>query len=299
LGGRGQQIGRGLFVTTDQAFAAHLLTQKSIEAIGQLEVSHLRNAPAVVYGSQEHDEASFAEAPVLLEWLTQAHSFLICLWLLKDNAATIEQGFLSYKVNGVDCTHSNAIIVSHFTANGSRAAVPFGRDELQQACAVFRAQTGAVLGHVPSGTVHTVGLGRLERGSYWIQAARSSADLGHRIACYCTAMEALLATSTAELAHQLAERAAVLLARTQADRLKTFVEVKRAYGMRSKIAHGDTLGSSQVNALIDVAVQCDCFVRQIIWEGITQTAFAEALRAGSKAMDAYFLQELFGKGSSQ
>ena len=51
------------------------------------------------------------------------------------------------------------------------------------------------------------------------------------------ALEAILSTDDKEIAHQLAERASVLLG---GKKLDTYGRVKRMYNLRSKIVHGDT-----------------------------------------------------------
>jgi hypothetical protein len=54
-----------------------------------------------------------------------------------------------------------------------------------------------------------------------------------------TILEALLSTGNDEIAHQISERSAVLLRRSPPERLELYREMKKLYGLRSKIAHGD------------------------------------------------------------
>ncbi len=55
-----------------------------------------------------------------------------------------------------------------------------------------------------------------------------------------------MSASSAELSHQLAERAAFLLKSLGA--LRAFKATKKAYSVRSKIVHGDTLSNKQLEA---------------------------------------------------
>jgi Apea-like HEPN len=54
-----------------------------------------------------------------------------------------------------------------------------------------------------------------------------------------TILETLLSTGTDEIAHQIAERAAVLLGDNAGGRLEIYQKIKKLYRLRSRIAHGD------------------------------------------------------------
>jgi hypothetical protein len=54
-----------------------------------------------------------------------------------------------------------------------------------------------------------------------------------------TILETLLLTVIAEIAHQIAERAAVLIASPPEERLKVYRAIKKLYDLRSRITHGD------------------------------------------------------------
>ncbi|MGD0383399.1 MAG: hypothetical protein ABSA77_07765 [Thermoguttaceae bacterium] len=56
---------------------------------------------------------------------------------------------------------------------------------------------------------------------------------------FSTVLESLLSTSQNEIAHTLAERAALLLGKDEQTRLEIYRQVKKLYGIRSKLTHGD------------------------------------------------------------
>ena len=58
---------------------------------------------------------------------------------------------------------------------------------------------------------------------------------------YVTVMEALVSTTTVELSHQVSERIALLLGRDINSRVEIYWEMEKAYGYRSKAAHGKSL----------------------------------------------------------
>jgi hypothetical protein len=71
---------------------------------------------------------------------------------------------------------------------------------------------------------------------FW--AAMCSTDQGDRFVNFTIILEALLNTGDLEITHQLAERAAVLLSGDANDRYQLYHQVRRCYGVRSKLAHG-------------------------------------------------------------
>lgn len=52
-------------------------------------------------------------------------------------------------------------------------------------------------------------------------------------------LECLLSTDTQELAHKISERAAIILGKNSEDRLAIYKDIKKIYGQRSKIVHGE------------------------------------------------------------
>jgi len=93
-------------------------------------------------------------------------------------------------------------------------------------------------------------------------------------------MESLFATSSAELAHQLAERMAIFLSRESDERERIYRQVKRAYAVRSKVVHGDVLKESKTSELIEVSLECDELLRQVIRTAVGDEDALHALEGG-------------------
>jgi hypothetical protein len=217
------------------------------------------------------------------------------MWLAKDNAADSELGFLTYIPGLVQRTHSNALSVAYGMADGSKTVISFSRTELKEIRAYYRAFVGEIDPPTPYGVLRSE-LGRTMRAFYWIQAGRAARGLGERIASFCTAMESLFATSSSELAHQLAERMALFLSDEPEDRLRIYREVKRAYGIRSRVVHGDVLRQSKVAELLESSLACDALLRQTIQKAATNEEARKALEGGNDDLDQYFLGSLFAGG---
>jgi hypothetical protein len=137
------------------------------------------------------------------------------------------------------------------------------------------------------------------RAFYWIQAGRSARGLGERIASFCTAMESLFATSSSELAHQLAERMALFLSDQSDDRLRIYREVKRAYGLRSKVVQGDVLRQSKMAELLECSLACDDLLRQAIQKAAADKEARKGLEGGNDDLDRYFLGLDFAQGPKE
>lgn len=226
ISGRGDEISDGLYITTDADTISSLLDDEIKLAIGGLEVDFLRNSAAVIYSRKDIAD-DFKWKEYLGRRLVDVKMFFNVMWLLKDNAANSELGFLSYRTGFVPSTHSNAITVTYGMADGTRSVVRFSRNELKETRAYYRAMIGEIVDTTPYGILDSAEIGRTMRAFYWIQGGRSASGLGQRIALFCTAMESLFATSSAEMSHQLAERMAIFLSDEPDERKRIYKEVKR------------------------------------------------------------------------
>ena len=138
------------------------------------------------------------------------------------------------------------------------------------------------------------GFVRSGRAMRFVKAARSAPDLAFKIAHYCSALETLLTTESAELAHKLSERSALLLGQRGYDRLTVFHTVKKAYAVRSKLVHGDTLQARQVEELPSIAVQLDGYLRTILNAILDEESLQRVFDSPGEAIDEYFTKLLFG-----
>src|SRR5262249_2201071 len=157
---------------------------------------------------------SGAEDLIALQML-KLHQFLQMLWIVKDNAARVESGFLdtpkavSSRIWPFLCTK----------ADRTNSTTTFLREELTQANKMFHALCGesksleaADLTNVRAREIVEPEMPPLSKALFFIGAARLSSSLAVKIANYCSALEALLiAGATTELTYRLCQRVAWLL----------------------------------------------------------------------------------------
>jgi hypothetical protein len=142
------------------------------------------------------------------------------------------------------------------------------------------------------------GYTRSGRAMQFVVAARRAQDLAFKIANYCSALETLFTTDSAELAHKLAERVAFFLGERGQNRRNVFATVKSAYNVRSKLVHGDTLKQNQIDALPALSAECDGALRKILWEIFNSDDLKKIFDAHNDAIEDYFTCLIFGSSPS-
>jgi Apea-like HEPN len=265
LGG-GERFHNDLLVANDRSIAGELLTTETKRVIGHLESEALRSADTIVYGRfpvpTNFDDPA-GRVAFLNEQLVKTRGLLNALWLVKDNCANTEQGFLVGPGRfGEDIT-SNAMSLLFTTIEGETHRVTeFTREELGRARAfvtqMFEGPAVAVK-EVMHQRVHEAF--RFTRALYFVEAARVTSDLAMKISNYCTAFECLFAFETGELTHRLGERLARFIGSDASTRREIYLAVKQAYEIRSKTVHG-ARSNAKYEKVLPIARSCDDLLRR-------------------------------------
>lgn len=127
-------------------------------------------------------------------------------------------------------------------------------------------------------------IGRKFYAWIYICFARCYSAIPIKLLMYITAMEALVSTSTVELSHQVSERIAVLLGNDKDERIGVYMNVKRAYGFRSRAAHGESLEGTE-KELTDFLVIIDNYLRQLM-------RLEDPYGFENKEMNSFFIEKL-------
>lgn len=312
--GRGLQLGtQGLFLTNERERIEKLVSPMLKLAMGTLEYSYLLDTAHAIHQTLTFSKAE-SDSRLLEEfighWLQHVRGYFQSLWLIRDHAVRFEMGFAEWVDSSRGLTHSsNFIAASTFKSDGSRDTTEFTLDELKAARSYFidflhplatdqSEELEDVIGSGRPTRPFRKGLSRLTRFNYFLSAARAAGELAVRISLYMTCMEVLFSTETAELTYRLSQRVAYFLGDTSEQRKEIFLTMKRAYGIRSRILHGDTLPPKSESNLENVSSEIDSLLRRIFLKILGSKELVDQFEQPSTKLEEYFLDLIFQKGET-
>ncbi|MGH9460535.1 MAG: hypothetical protein ACRD1X_04925 [Vicinamibacteria bacterium] len=287
--GRGDRLSDSVFLTNRfRASLKHYLDESVVRTIGILEAKAILNAKAIVYSVE--DQSEDADPQVLLtQRMRELSAFENILWLSQDCCVDHELGFLITYPRGGTKVDSNYLGRRYSLANGKIGTKTFPRAALK-ALRRFHRERIQMPDFAPEApTLLTSSLDRVSRSMYILQGARIANDLGFKISSYCAALEALFATSQTEIAHQLAERVGWFLGKDGAERLSIYSTMKRAYSVRSKVAHGDGVKSSRNDSLASLAGDCDANLRRCLQRLLDESDIYSVFTGPTDKLDEYLM----------
>ena len=240
------------------------------------------------------------------------------LWVLADNCSYAEEGFLEmYVQEGANLYLSASLTPTMEMANGKTKLVEFTVKDLEQAVRLrdswssILAKSGSAnsrVGNDPEQKANFLmkkperlptsaserSSTRLSRFFYFLQSARTVTDLGVKISLYCTCLEALLSTGSSELSHKVAERTACFIESDTAAKVECYKFIKRAYNVRSKVTHGDTLSALDAKELCEIAPRLDFYLRRVFGKLLSEKGAVDAFLGGQMELEEYFLHLVLG-----
>lgn len=295
--GANWQIAGALKISSSKTLAKSLVNDLFRRQIGELEVTRLLDGYPFIYAVTEYpveDVSEDRQLSVLYVHLVEVQLFVNTLWLIKDNAVNCELGFLQYpyarKLAGARVS-SNFINTSFTDASGQNVEGRFSKEDLRETIRIYNLLYSGEPGSEPPPS-QLGEVDRLYRALYFLQAARSTGHLPEKVSYYITCLEALVSTSSTELAHQVAERVAVLIGEDTSEAMDIYRNLKRAYDTRSKLVHGGQLTGSEGRYLAD-STNCDNYLRRLLQVMLTNNDTREALEQDAPKVDEFFLSRLF------
>jgi hypothetical protein len=135
---------------------------------------------------------------------------------------------------------------------------------------------------------------RVSRGLLFVNQAREARNLAYKISNYCSALETVFSTDSAELSHKLSERIAYFL-QNDFNKLTTFKLIKKAYSVRSKLTHGDTLDHRQIKVLDEISFEIDVILRFSFNKILKDQNLLTIFDSSNNIIDSYFENLLFGQ----
>ncbi len=287
------KITENTFLTNNSNHIEKFLKQNARISIGSIETGLLLNGSPVIF--RELDVDGVPESHIeLQDFFRDALAFLTALWMFKDNSVNFELGFaISQKKLHI---HSNSMAFHYWTKTGEKDPMLIDQDLLGDvASKCFNNFRGIKTKDEPVSVYQQKSTSRLNVAVSLLQQARSTSDLGVKIANYCSFFESILSTSSSELSHQMAERAAFFLRNKPTERLAHYKRSKRAYAVRSKIVHGDKISNGQLKDILDIADHCDEMARELLSLSLDNKEFNDALKSNSNDdLDNLMLNKIFG-----
>lgn len=287
-------VGKNLTLTTDWRVIRDHLSEPFRAIIGPMEEDTLMKAPAVLYGVEEVESSSLSLVEYINKRMVHCRVFLVGLWMVKDNSVDHDLAFAELRYRLPDSVISSNYLAAKFlNCRGLRETQAFSLEELKQA---VRFNHRLEMDYVPEPHLRMQDrLTRVGRALTFLQAARSTNDLGMKVSYYCTCFEALFSSSTTELTHKLGERVASFVETTPENRLILYKKVKEAYSIRSKVVHGDELNKKDFQKAEKAAEMCDQLLRRIL-HGIRESKKLSELFDGSNtALDEFLMRVTFGE----
>lgn len=291
----GVSVGNESFITNHFGKIQNFLDAEWKSQLGEFEQSRFRHAGLYVYRTHtwEADEDKPDPTRLLTEWMYWNQRWLMNLWLVRDNAGSLSNG---YAKSTTSPRLTNGLVIRpHFSytdASGKTYAgqsVPFTKEEIEATTDMLRfwelEESESFMK-----VVLRSGEKRLGRADEFLQRARMTEEIEIKIAMYCTCLEALFTTSNHELRHQLSERVALFLGQDPVERREIYSMMKTVYDVRSAVVHGGEV-KDRYKALTpsDISNKCDEIVRRVF-----RKVYSESNGKLRSDLDQFFLAKIFG-----
>ncbi|AMK79233.1 MULTISPECIES: HEPN domain-containing protein [Methylomonas] len=287
----------GINITNNPRIKSKILSRNLFRIIGQIEYDHLTQQESIVFC--EFDEQELHEldtAQFLLVLLLWIKNLFRTAWILKDHCMECDAAYLIKDWSQKDREYSNNFLAQRtLLANGEIEPIMFSIEELNN---------WRDLNHKIEERLHAENSGEFDffmekeylrsaRALHFIHSATTSRNLAFRIAHYCSALETLFSTDAAELSHKLSERTAFFLGSFGHDKAKVFKEIKAAYGVRSKLTHGDSINKKTIEQLPHISKTLDEYLRQIFAILYGADWAVEHIDSAPKKIDHIFAEMIF------
>lgn len=293
------QLLPGVRITNDPATKRRLLTSELARFAGAIEYSHLETTPNLVFGEfgKSFVRASSAENALksVLLWISWLFKNA---WLVKDHAMRCEGAYLTFRTaSGGPVWTNNSLASSPTFADGtSHRTVEMSVPDLT----LWRETNHSVETYLHEKASSSLQFmmqkdyARSGRAMEFVNTARTARNIAIKIANYCSALETLFTTDSIELSHKLAERVAFFLDSRGENRATVFRSIKKLYGIRSKVVHGDVLQPRQIEELPLLSVQCDNYLRAILKAIFESDELKEVFDSRRETVEEYFTELILG-----
>jgi hypothetical protein len=274
----------GHFIITKGEFVMHEFSDAlSLQYFGQMLFDGLSSSIVICYFG---DSAIFSPLRGITELSKVGRFFnmhinglLLTLWLVKDNNAFISECFvqdsdtkaLVYDVKASMTRNNQGIYqdeifsqdeVSLALTYDNKIANYFHIENIEKTIVVKDESKDILTPKViTNADVKYDSYNRISRSIQFLSIARSQQILPARISFYIVLLESLFTARATEVTHQVSERTAIFIGKDSDDRIAIYDNVKKAYNVRSRYMHGDTL--KDTDDLKTLSGQIDEILRRV------------------------------------
>ena len=287
----------GLIITQSQKIKRTILTEKNRAIIGVIESSFIQQNNVLLYYKYQDNDELFKDLPnlkILENILMWIDDILKNSWLIKDNSIVCDTAFMIHQKNGK--TEASTLRLQYlFTkASGAIDNVEFTKEEINNFIE-YHDKIEMYLHSKGSGSFNFMlykNFSRIGRALLFVKQAREARNLAYKISNYCSALETLFSTDSAELSHKLSERTAFFLSK-EFNKIDTYKTVKKAYSIRSKLTHGDCLEQKQIDLLEGISTNIDNILRVIFNKILIDDNLLDVFDSNNNKIDAHFESLIF------
>ncbi len=281
-----------IFISNNSEHVKPYLKTEALRAMGELEVNALYGGNPFIY-QQSHILLQEQMPAETVLFLREVQAFQIALWLKQDCSVNNELAFGVLQDEAY--IHSNSLTIFNVRADGKEETLSLSTCQLNEAIEIYSKHLGGIHDKdVPENTRFQAGLSRTSVAFSHLQSSRGVEDLAIKVAHYCTFFEALLSTSTSELTHQVSVRAALLLGETKESKIKIYKGMKNAYGVRSRIFHGEKISKKQLKDITNVSIFADDIARKLMNKILNSSSLINVINSKDTSdIEEFMLNLLF------
>lgn len=294
----------GVDLISDKKKIAEYIPRELQSIAGLIEYNHLLNSNHIVVC--EADESIFPEPfdsnGALTLWLIWLDMLLNDSWLVKDNSMVCEAAYATMTDGEHKEWSSNYLAYTTSMSTGNKhIETHFNLEELT----LWEQRSHSLQNYLHS--KHSGALAsftnkefsRIGRALHFIKAARRELHPAIKISHYCSSLESIFSTDSAELSHKLSERVALFLGKYGNNPSDVFDDIKELYGIRSKVTHGDSIQPKKENNLPILSEKADNYIRKTINIILSSKPLMNLFDGNKEQFEGYFKSLLFGRHQTE
>ena len=284
----------GLRITDKKKIKEQILTEQTRKIIGFIETNNILTSETILYYEYSDNEKIWQginHLEILENILHWIDSLLKNSWLHKDNCIVSDTAFLIDSASPTAQASSLRLEYKHTLATGELDTIYYCEDDLNKLTSIHH-KVETYLYDKDSLSIRFMlekNFSRIGRALLFVKQGRESRNIAYKLSHYCSALETIFTTDNMEISHKLAERTAFFLS----DRLSkpnVFSIIKKAYTVRSKLTHGASLDSKQINTIFDISSETDSILRESFIKILNDKVLIDLFDSNNQKIDKYFLE---------